>query len=501
MMNPLAAAFLLLGVAVTSGCGAAQQPSSACGRGNTEPASPWEDPVTLLDRFDGPSFSEVLDVEVDGDRVWFCSGVIGLNVYSAANPAALTFLDALAPSDGSDVYPRCQHLAVDGSDGRVYVTNRTSTVSRQSFVAVVDGAVPGALRELGSWTTDDNVEGIAVHGDLLLAAVHTHLVVLRRGAGAELTEIARLDGLGNAWTVRAAGDYAYVADAGGGLSVVDLSDPAAPERVGRLELDGAVKDLEVRGDRAVLAAGTAGLALVSLADPTEPRLIDRADTPGSALGVALGDEGLVLVADWNDLRVFDGFDGAALRPLGSEPLPQGNGDESRTLGIAARGTVVFSGNWTELVSYRVHPDRTAPDLNVSPRVALLPTVQGAPSGTVVVLSNGGSEPLAVEALEFGDDRLSTEDIDGPFTVAPGASERFVLELAEGTTEALASWINVVSDDPDEARKCIPVLANQDGIGLGEPAELATYRARGGSPQRLTELTQQGPVLLAYFATF
>ena len=498
MTRPLQFAALAASCIAAAGCGG-QEPSSACGAEEAGPASAWDDPITVLDRYDGPSFSELQDVEVDGDRVWFCSAVQGLNVYEAADPSALTRLDQIAPSAGSPQYPRCQHLAVQGD--RVYVTNRTNTISRDPFIAVFDASTPSDLSELGTLLLDDEPEGITVHGDLLLVAVHTHLVVFQRGDGAELTELGRVDGLGNAWTVRAAGDLAYVADADGGLSVVDLADPAAPSLVVRLDLPGAVKDLELAGDRAVLAAGTAGVALVSLADPRAPVLVEIEDTPGSALGVALGDGDAVYVSDWNDLRVFDGLAAMDLRPVASEPLPEGGGAESRSLGLAARGDVLFSGNWTELVSYRYHPGRDAPDLNVSPRVAQLPPDDADGARVLLTLSNWGREPLTLSATELGDRRLSVPDLEDGLILPPGDVERVVLQLEAGVSESLESWVNIVSDDPDEGRKCVQVLANQDGIGVGEPAPDASFLGLDGATYRLSELTQQGPVLLAYFATF
>lgn len=484
--------------AALSGCGA-KQPSSACGSAG-EPPSSWSDPVTLLDRYDGPSFSELLDVEVDGDRVWFCTGVQGLNVYDAADPANLRFLDRLSPTAGSQTYPRCQHLAV-APDGRVYATNRTSTISRESFIAVVDGSAPDALEELGTVLVDEEVEGVTIHGDLLLAAAHSSLVIYERGSGAALAEVGRVGGLGNAWTVRAAGDRAYVADAGGGLVVVDVSAPTAPEVVSRLELPGAAKDLELVGDRAVVALGAAGVALVSLEDAGAPALIEVEDTPGSALAVAVGGDA-VFVSDWNDLRVFTGLLADDLQPVGSEPLPEGRGDESRSLGLAARGDVLFSGNWTELVSYRFHPHRSAPDLNVAPRELLLPrTETGEVSRALLELRNAGTEPLRLDALEFGVPSVSTDEEIAGVVLQPGEVERLTVELAAGVDEPVSTWVNVVSDDPDEARKCVPIEANPVGIGLGDVAPDAAFVGLDGATVRLSTLREEGPVLLAYFATF
>jgi hypothetical protein len=489
-------------VASTAACKDGQQPSSACGA-LSEPTSPWLDPVTLVDRYDGASFSELGDLEVDGQTIWFCSSVIGLNAWDFTTPSNLMLLDRLTPSAGSQQFPRCQHLAVDAAGARVYVTNRESTIARQSFIAVVDSSKPRELEEIGTLLTDDQVEGIAVHGDLLLVAAHGQgLVIYRRGLGADLTELARLSGLGNVWQVRGLGTLAYLADSAGGLVTVDIADPAAPALLHRLELPGAPKDLELDGDRAFVAAGSAGVALVSLADPRAPAVVEIEDTPGSALAVAYGgSSGGLYVADWTDLRIFDASRRDELRLVGHEPLPVGNGRESRTLGVAAAGDLIFSGNWRELVDYRYHPQRTAPDLDVSPRIGQLPTVSlGETASLVLRFANRGNEPLSLRAAEPGDDSLSLSDWPEGAVLAPGEEGRAVLSRT-GTGEEFTSWINLVSDDPDEGRRCVPVEADRPGIGLGETAIEASYLDRDGVSVQLSALRSEGPVLLAYFATF
>ncbi|MBN1146353.1 MAG: hypothetical protein JXA78_03790 [Anaerolineales bacterium] len=67
-----------------------------------------------------------------------------------------------------------------------------------------------------------------------------------------------------AWGVAVAGNYAYVANQGGqggGLQVVDISNPAAPVEVGSYYLPDAL-GVAVAGDRIYMAAGSAGLYIL-----------------------------------------------------------------------------------------------------------------------------------------------------------------------------------------------------------------------------------------------
>lgn len=479
------------------------EPASQCesDAGEADRAARYDDPVEILDRYDGPSFSELGDLEVDGDLVWFCTAVQGLQVWDASDPASLAFVASLSPSGGSQSYPRCQHLAL-ADDGRVYVTNRASAIAPQSFIAVAEGSDPAALAELGTFETEDNVEGIDLAGDLLFAAAHEGgLIVYERGPASVLTEIGRLRaGLENPWTVRVRGDDAFVADGNGGLVVVDVSDPAAPTLRGRLDLPGAVKDLELDGDRLYAAAGAAGLALVDVSDPASPRLVELEDTPGSALAVAAGPDAVYL-SDWNDVRVFDRRDPDDLVPRGHQPVYQSDGLASRTLGIAAAGDVFFSGNWTELVSYRFHPDADAPDLVAAPLRILLPDPSDGEARAPAVLRNDGSEPLVVEAVDASPSSLSFENLESAFTLQPGDEVHASVLNRSDSTESLFGWLALLSDDPDEPRKCVPVEGNGSGRTIGDRLD-DEVRLIGitGDDIRPADL-RGGPVLLAYFATW
>jgi hypothetical protein len=64
--------------------------------------------------------------------------------------------------------------------------------------------------------------------------------------------------------------YAYVADGGAGMLTIDVSDPAAPQKVTEWSADtmGEATDIAVNvpGSRVILADGTAGLSVHSLSD-------------------------------------------------------------------------------------------------------------------------------------------------------------------------------------------------------------------------------------------
>jgi hypothetical protein len=50
----------------------------------------------------------------------------------------------------------------------------------------------------------------------------------------ELMRVGGYDTSGQAWDVAVSGNYAYVADGTNGLQVIDVSNPANPQRVGQI---------------------------------------------------------------------------------------------------------------------------------------------------------------------------------------------------------------------------------------------------------------------------
>jgi len=462
--------------------------------------SPWPDAIEVLGRYDGPAFAELLEVRTWGDRVAFCSGVQGLNLYDAADPADMRLLDRTGFSRGNRMLPRCQHVVVDEGSHRLYVSHHGDMIQRRSFLAVIDASNPRRLREIGLVEREESVEGLALHGDLLLVAAHgAGLLVFRRGAGGELTEVGRAGGLGNAWAVAAAGDHAYLTDNGGALFTLDLSRPDAPEVVGRLELPGSPRDIEIEPDagRGYVALGSAGIARLDLGDPRSPRLLEVLDTPGTAVDVASG-SGTLFVADWTDVRAIDLRDPDRMAAGAREPLPAEPGLEVRTLGVAVRGSTVFSAGWRGLIAYRHHPDRSAPDLVVSPPDLHPSSVtDGAPVEAFATLTNEGRQTLRLLGV-LGAPGITADPL--PDSLAPGDRATLRVEIEGNRRRPLTGQVEILSDDPDQPRLALRVRARGAGTGVGDPWPQRTLADRSGT-QVAVGGASDGPTLLAYFATF
>ncbi len=462
-----------------------------------QPVSPgrYEDPFVKRQRLAGSTFVEVLEVRARSDgRVFFCTGVTGLNVVDASDPAGMITVARLASGRGSSQFPRCQHLAWDGDF--LYMVSRGDEIQTQPFVAMFNAALARPV-ELDVFTLPGRTfEGIAAGGSRVYLAMHGDgLAVLdRRGERLVLRGVAT--GLSNAWGVALAGSVVVVADGAGGLATVDVSDPDAPKVLGRIETGGAAQSVEVRDGLAYVAASAGGLVIVDVSDPTAPKVLSRSPTSGTALQVALG-KGHAFVANWNDTRVFDIANAAAPRLVATERIATGSAF-SRVLGIGAAGDFAFLGEWTGLYSYQLFADRKAPDLLLSDTTLDFGRVPaGAGAARAVIAENRGTAPLvawsvATDTADFSVDRSS-------FVLAPG--ERKALEVTYRSTGAPSRGQLVIhSDDPDERARSVSLVSGRSGAGVGDPAPEIQVALLDGTTWRSTD--HRGSIrVLAYFATF
>jgi hypothetical protein len=132
---------------------------------------------------------------------------------------------------------------------------------------------------------------------------------------------------GSARAVAVTGTLAYLG-VGPRLETVDVSDPAAPRRLGRTApLPGVVHDLVARGRMVYVATAKgwqpgAALVVVDAADPAAPRAVGSLalTLPPTGLGLA---GSAVVIADGQALRTVDVADPARPRTLAVMSVPGG----------------------------------------------------------------------------------------------------------------------------------------------------------------------------------
>ena len=448
----------------------------------------------------------------DDAKLFQCSYTFG--VIDARDPERMTYLaeDLRHTIPGDDRRPGCIHLAWDGDV--VYTVHR-GNIDNPAFLSGwrlrPDPADPRRLDPQQLPVLQEpgvSYEGIDAAGGYIYVAQRQDGLGIYRHEEQGFTRIGSASGLSNAWGVRVRGSTAFVSDGLAGLAVVDVTDPGGATLLGRVETGGQARGVALAGDFAYVAAGSAGLVVVDISNPADPRVVGRAPTPGSAIRVDYS-AGRVYVAAWNDARAYDVSEPTAPRFIGATRLTReirGPDDErrlvtSRTLGVAARDDVMFVGNWHVIYSYRVHPERVAPNLLLPEEINLLDFGPVAPGGSANVplqVVNQGTAPLTVS-------EVST---DSPlFTVEP---RRLQLEPGEAATLSVtytaaaprqeAATLRITSDDPDHPLRTGYLVGNQPGLGVGKPLPETTLTLVDGGEWSSSEAKGQ-VILLAYFATF
>ncbi|KAB8145931.1 hypothetical protein F8S13_02305 [Chloroflexia bacterium SDU3-3] len=89
-----------------------------------------------------------------------------------------------------------------------------------------------------------------------------------------------------------------------GLSIWDVSSPAAPAKLGELAGIPRAADVFAQARRLYLAQSAAGISLIDVADPAAPQLLARYDTPGTANIIRVSGDRIVVADGDGGLRIL-----------------------------------------------------------------------------------------------------------------------------------------------------------------------------------------------------
>jgi hypothetical protein len=111
---------------------------------------------------------------------------------------------------------------------------------------------------------------------------------------------------GPARAVAVQGDYAYVAADTGGLIIIDIRDPANPQRVGGFDTSGWAYGVAVAGNYAYVADYDAGLEVIDLVNAAKDKFrFVVTGEPGQKVRVQRS-RNLTDWQDWQEVTLGDG---------------------------------------------------------------------------------------------------------------------------------------------------------------------------------------------------
>ena len=96
---------------------------------------------------------------------------------------------------------------------------------------------------------------------------------------------------------------AYIANGSNGVQIIDVTNPADPQRLGRYIAFNA-RDLYVSANKAYIVDQCSGLHIIDITDPFNPTILGSYDTPGFANDVFVSGT-TAYVADYFNLQIID----------------------------------------------------------------------------------------------------------------------------------------------------------------------------------------------------
>jgi hypothetical protein len=224
------------------------------------------------------------------------------SVYVAGNNAYFTnYRNGLQQIDVSDLeHPELNGTYDTPADAlAVYVTEYVTEDSSTLYAYVVDdsaGTDPGeeGLRIIevldfsplplifpelkGFCATPGDAQDIFVSGDYAYVAdggSGLQIINVSDKANASISKnVATTEAKG----VYVYGDYAYIADGSGGLQIINITTPTSPGSPVPFDTNGDAKGVHVSGKYAYVAEGGSGLQIIDVSDPTQPSPVATLDT-------------------------------------------------------------------------------------------------------------------------------------------------------------------------------------------------------------------------------
>lgn len=465
---------------------------------------------------DSPQGVLYSSIAVGGGYGYVCTGGQGMRVAKIASPDQIS----VAVSEGKFAgAPGCREVVIAG-DGAVVVTGTGFTPGSWIAVMAPGGKVNGdGDLELQSQVAiaDAVAEDLAATKDRVFAALGEKGLAVFSRAGGTLTEVARLSqGFDQALGVTTWGDdKLVVANALGGLLVVDVSDPAKPKIVKTVKVFGTARRVQVVGDQAWVASAGVGVGVYDLTTSKPDARIGSWPTHSSAVDLSVTSEGLVFVANWEDLVVLDASDPKHPKMVGSERLQTGKA-VPHVVGVQAEGHVGYVAEWSGVWSYVYAAGRSAPDIHLSrTRIDFGVVAETKYKGKGILVDNYGEKPLTIAGTVTSDDHFKAEWSDGcgeadtakgECTVKPGDTAFLQVTFTATDMKGIEGTVTFGTNDPDEATLTLPLTGNKlDGVQVGGPfsqdPELIFQDVKTGGDVSVPQKYPNTVVLLAYFATW
>ncbi len=232
-------------------------------------------------------------------------------------------------------------LAVSG--GYAYVCGREDLGGRDSL-HVIDVSNPAAPKWVSRCESRGALYEVAIAGshayviemwwDPAAQQPRGQLTVIDVTNPANPQKVGSYSGAPYPYGMVVSGKYSYMAQGSAGLEVIDISDPANPLRIGGIA-EGFASRVAVSGNYAWVLNGGQGCHVIDISNPANPRRMGSLENIGWANAMAVSEK-YAYLASGRDLQVMDISDPANPQRLGGNSAFSGE-----TLGVTVSQGKVF----------------------------------------------------------------------------------------------------------------------------------------------------------------
>ena len=242
---------------------------------------------------------------------------------SCDDPGATIYYttDGGGPNTGSPVYTIPIDIGVDTTLNFMAVDscgNQADTMTEPydidteaptvSIISPTDGAYLNDTTVVVSGMADDGtgsgISAVLVNG-YTASGTDSWSITLNSDQYADPIEVGSRGTIGITYDVFVSGDYAYVADLGSGLAIIDVSDPENPGTTVYRDTTGRSEDVYVTGGYAYVADWLGDLKIIDVSDPANPGTPIYRDISGQSYGVYVAGGYAYVANGLNGLAIID----------------------------------------------------------------------------------------------------------------------------------------------------------------------------------------------------
>ncbi len=301
----------------------------------------------IIGSYDTPGW--VQELAVRDNLVYIANADYGLQIVNISDPADPA-IEGQYPIDGYT-------MGIDIEGQYVYVVSYSP--DQLSIFNAADPSSPlleGSLSLPGGYSS-----GIDVFGNFAYVTSWNNrltVVDITNHAAPAIRGYVTLPG--SAYRVKVVYPYAYVADFNSGLQIVDVSNPDAPSITGSYDTPGQATDVAVDGNYAYMADGYAGgLQIIDISNPSSPLLAGSHGTYYAAQSVFVFGNHAYL-ANYAGMQIMDVSDQSNPEVIAEKTIPRSGSD------IAAEGDYIYLAN-TGLSIFRAYQEGLPHIVAVSPQ--------------------------------------------------------------------------------------------------------------------------------------